>query len=374
MDQIQKKKIGVLIPQSNTFPLMGKAFLNGFKLAIGDLNCDYFVEGIGSGADAKQLLNSYQKLSYQNSVDITTGLLGHHGYRELSHFVSQNDEVLVAADLGAKKPFQTPNGVYQNSLGLYDSLQSLVQYFESNSIAKIASSTCYYESGYDFVAALSDSLDATEKVEFAGHFITPLHPRENESELMFETMQAVDPDAIVAFHNTVYAKEHAEFLSKNELQNKYPIYALPFTCAEDVIEKFPTVLEKIKVVSSWYPTMENATNQKFIIDYQKSYNKQPDFFALLGYENGLVIREALTQNERSIQDTLKAINIEGPRGPINFNENHNRTTYTNYLWEIKNDSSQGLSKKMLDKLEQPSALDTSQQNEQAGWYNSYLCH
>lgn len=369
-------KIGILIPQSNSFPLVGKSFVNGLKLGLTGFDCEYFVEGIGLGADDKQILNSYQKLCFQNSVSITTGLLGHCGLSDLVNFAAQNGEVLLTADLGAKRPISTPKGVFQNSLGLYDSLKALVKYFDANHIQKIATSTCYYESGYDFVEALSSAMETSKNVAFSGHFITPLKPRENESELMTQTIRAVHPDAVVAFHNAIYAKEHAEFLAHNNIHAEYPIYSLPFSSQIDLIKEFPTVFEKIKVVSSWFEELDNAANKQFISDYQKAHQQSPDFFALLGYENGLVIKEALNQDGTSLTEAITKLKIEGPRGLINFNEKTNRTAYTNYLWDIDSQNPACPSKKIIADLPLSTAipLENNLGNGSQGWMNAYLCH
>lgn len=376
MQETRNRKIGVLIPQSNTYPLMAKSFLNGLKLAIGDVSCEYIVESVGFGSDEKQILNSYQKLAFQNDVDLTTGLIGHHGYEELVNFASQNGEILLAADMGAKKPIVSPSGVFQNSLGLYDSLGALVRYFESNSIKNIATSTCYYEAGYDFIESLSTALTHTEDSSFAGHYITPLNPREDESQIMTETFTEIQPDAIVAFHNAIYAKEHATFLNENGVHKNFPIYALPFSYSNDLVKEYTNVFEKIKLVSNWFPELENQENQKFITAYQDNHNKTPDCFALLGYENGLVIRETLKNDPKNIKETIENINVDGPRGTIQFNNELNRTTYKNYVWEIINNQTSDPTKKIVDQIDEPLNLSLAdlQKSGQTGWFNSYLCH
>lgn len=376
MDQVTMNKIGILIPQSNTFPLMGKSFVNGLKLALEGLACEYHIESIGLGADPKQLLNSFQKLSFQYGVSITTGLLGHYGLADLAHFASNNEDLLLIADLGAKKPIKMPPGVFQNSLGLYDSLRALVNYFETHNIQKLATSTCYYESGYDFIESLGSALEQTEKTAFAGHFITPLNPRENESELMDQTIKAIDPDAIVAFHNSLYAQEHATFLAENNIHTSYPIYSLPFSCEDNLIMKFPEVFAEINVLSTWFRELNNDANLTFIKNYEKAYHKTPDFFALLGYENGLIIRNGFDQEGSSLRSAIEKTNIQGPRGNIAFNSELNRTAYPHYLWEISPQNEQIPLKKIKKELGIPQ-LETSpdqSQEETRGWFNAYLCH
>ncbi|PKV49355.1 ABC-type branched-subunit amino acid transport system substrate-binding protein [Aquimarina sp. MAR_2010_214] len=369
-----KHKIGVLIPQSNAYPTMGKSFLNGMRLAIEGIETELVIESIGFGSDQKQLINSFQKLCYQENVKITTGIIGHTGFKELSDFTFNNQETLLAANFGSKRPIKLPNGVFQNSLGLYDSLHKLVHYLLEHKKYKVATSTCYYEAGYGFIEALDDIITQEEHASFAGHFITPLHPRENESELMDLYFNETKPDAIVAFHNGIFAKEHASYLSQNKLHKKHPLYTLPFSAEDALINEFPDVFNQIKTISSWYPELDNDTNISFAEMHQKQFRKKPDVFALLGYENGLVIKSALIQDQNNLSTAIQNISIGGPRGIINFNNDFNTTNFNHHIWENtftegsfwKRQIFKNLNKNPLNSL-------TGKENNQ-GWFNTYLCH
>ncbi|MFT5823164.1 MAG: branched-chain amino acid transport system substrate-binding protein [Crocinitomix sp.] len=363
--------IGVLIPQSNAYPLMGKEFINGLRLGLGETEYKLIIESIAFGSDPKQLMNSVQKLIFQEDVLLTTGLLGHNGYWELAEFISKNEEVLLVSNLGSTKPIQTPTGVFENSLGLYDSLGDLAHYFSQNNICKIETSSCYYESGYGFTEALSSAIEKLPKVEFSGHFITPHHPREDEATQMLEYISTDNPDAIVAFHNGIFAKEHASYLVENSLQKKYPIYALPFTCDADLCKAHNAVFQDIKVISSWFVELENDTNKKFIADYTAAKGKQPTIFALLGYENGLIIADAIRHNNLPIKKAISETIIQGPRGTIQFNETANNCIYNNYLWSIKSDNKEVLTKLPKNPIQSPKQID---QENLTGWMNAYLCH
>lgn len=372
----QKRKIGVLLPQSNAHPLIGKSFMRGLQLATENLPVEFIIESIGFGSDPKQLINSFQKLSYQHDTVLMTGLFGHYGFSELANYVSGHDEILIAADLGAKKAIDAPAGVFQNSLGLNNSLQSLIHYLSQNNIKHVATSTCYYESGYGFIEAMDEALQQHESIDFAGHYITPLHPRENESEIMELVIDEVKPEAIVAFHNAIYAKEHAEFLAKNKLHEKYPVFCLPFSADQELIQSFPTIFNQVRSVSSWYPELENTENEKFITDYKTSYNKTPDFFALLGYENGLIIQSALeTENGLNLEN-IQAGQIDGPRGKINFDNAQRRTSFKDHLWSQSLNSNNEVEREIIESLDYDTNLINSENHMEnaQGWYNAYLCH
>jgi ABC-type branched-subunit amino acid transport system substrate-binding protein len=368
----QEQKIGVLLPQSNAYPLIGKEFSNGLKLGIGTANAKLIIESIGFGADPNHTRNCIQKLNFQEDVNIITGMLGHHGFNEISQYSSQNEITLLAATLGAKHIENLPEGVFQNSIGLCDSLQDLVGWFAEKKKEKIVTSTCYYESGYDFFKALEQGMNQVENTHFAGHFITPHHPRENEAHLMMETFDAIQPDAVVAFHNGIYAKEHASFLKQNQIQRKYPLYCLPFSCEDQLLKEFPTVFDQVHIISSWFAELDTPENKTFIEDYQKAYGKTPSFFALLGYENGLILRNCLDQPSHQVNEIIEKTTIKGPRGLIAFDDNQ-KTQYRNYLWSINYNESTSPKREKVEALKAARKIQSTE-NQDGGWFNAYLCH
>lgn len=371
----QEQKIGVLLPQSNAYPLIGKEFINGLKLGIGTADARLIIESIGFGADPSQTKNIVQKLCLQEDVQIITGLIGHHGFSEIASFVSQNELTLLAATLGAKPSEDLPKGVYQNTLGLRESLIDLVHWLADNDKEKIATSTCYYESGYDFFGALDQGIKTADKTNFAGHFITPLHPRENEDQLMKETFEAIQPDAIVAFHNGVYAKEHADFLKKNKIQQKFPLYCLPFSCEEKLLKEYPDVFDQVQIVSSWFAELDNEENKTFVEAYREKHGKNPSFFALLGYENGRIIKDCQDQPAHKLNDVIEETTFIGPRGSIQFDTNR-QSNYKNYLWRINYNDPKNPEREKVTTLKSTSTQHKNQQvsNQNGGWFNAYLCH
>lgn len=371
MTQNTTHKIGVLIPQSNAYPLIGKEFIAGLRIGLGEESYQLSIESIAFGADPKQIINATQKLIFQEENSLITGLMGHHGFVELTEFMSKNEEVLLAANLGATAPVNLPQGTFLNSLDLYNALQDLVLHFSKNNIAKIETSTCYYESGYGFIHALAKSIEQTDNVEFAGHFITPHSPRENEAQLMEQHITEDNPDAIVAFHNGIFAKEHATFLNESEIYKKYPIYALPFTCEDNLINDFKPVFQNVKSVSSWYPELENEANNNFILKYSNAKGKPPSFFSLLGYENGLIIANAIKNGETPIKKAIEQTTIEGPRGEISFNPDSNCTRFNNHIWEITGDKKTTIAKLEANNL---NTVNQNLESEASGWFNAYLCH
>lgn len=75
------------------------------------------------------------------------------------------------------------------------------------------------------------------------------------------------------------------------------------------------------------PRLQSAVNQRFVADYKKEYNSEPDIFSALGYESATIliaaIKEAGSAEPEQIRAALERIRLESVTGPIYFNRYHN---------------------------------------------------
>lgn len=367
-----KKTIGILLPQSKAYPKMSKSFMNGLRLGLDDLEYDLIIEGIGNGSNTDELINKFQKINFQYNTFAITGIFGHVGFNELAELVSLSDQILVAADFGAKSFSKLPNRVFRNSLGLYDSLQTLLHFLDKRNISKIATSTCYYDAGYDFIHALDQYItNNTTNLELTGHFITPLHPRKNESDLMHSYFREIKPEAIISFHNGVFASEHAAFIEQNKLYNDFDIYSLPFSFTKEIRDNLKAHKKSINIIGNWFEEIESPENSNFKKVYNAKFNHTPDYFSLLGYENGMILKYAL-RNESNLEtdELIKNIKITGPRGKISFDNIYRTSFYENYVMTVENNNTS------INKIKNDTDLDYAKifEENNFGWHNSYLCY
>jgi branched-chain amino acid transport system substrate-binding protein len=371
-------KIGILIPKSQQYPSLDKDFIRGLKL--NNLNVKFFVESIGVGADEKLIIDKIQKLNFQEDVSIIIGFMGHCNMSEVYNYSSNNDILFLAADLGATTPYQTSEyeGIFINSLGLTDSCYYLGQYF-TNKKYQIASSTSFYDSGYGLLAALEYAFK--EKNQFTGHYITPFMPRENEALHMDHTINTQQPNAVFAFYSGLYAEENATFLKQNKLTQKYPFYVTPFFINDKILEEYKNNPSELYVVSSWMQNDTTSTN--FTSLYKEVYNDIPSFFSVLGYENGLILKNILLNADSlktsSLIEEMYKLDIDGPRGNIRFDTTTNRTLFNHYIYQLNLDSFNTISFRKIETLLNDGGFikafaSLTKPDHIGGWDNAYLCH
>jgi len=371
-------KIGILLPKSKQYPSLDKDFIRGVKL--NNLNVKFLVESIGIGADEKLIIDKIQRLNFQDDVSIIIGFMGHCNMSEVYNYASNNDILFVVAELGATIPYQSNayKGIYINSFGLTESCYHLGQYLIDKKY-QIATSTSFYDSGYGLLAALEYAFK--EQNHFTGHYVTPFLPRENEAAHMDHTINTQQPNAVFAFYSGLYAEENADFLKQNKLTQKYPFYVTPFFINDKILDVYKNNPQELYIVSSW---MQNDTESgDFATEYKDVYDENPSFFSILGYENGLILKNILL-NADSLKtsfliEEMNKLDIEGPRGNIRFDKNTNRTIFNHYIYQLNLDSLNNISFKKIETLINngdfvKAFASMTKPDHLGGWDNAYLCH
>ena len=363
--------IGVLVPKSKQFITIDSDFLSGIKLAFPDLKLH--IETIGIGADSDLIIEKIQKLHFQENINIIVGLLGHWNINEILEYTSQHQILFIVNEIGATLPINIDkyDSVFINSYQLCESVYFLNRYFKENKISKIATSTSYYDCGYGILSAIEQG-SIENNISIEGHYITPFVPRENEAELMNQTIHNIEPEAVIAFHSGLYAEEHATFLTEAKLLNNYKYFITPFTLNEKILK-----LDKnINIIGSWLPTSDCSFNQA----YNKKYKKNASPISLLGFETGLIISNIVKENNDEIEVVkLNFFSIEGPRGKINFTSKKNRRfNYNYYIYQTENSNS---SYQLFEKKHMLSndgsfikLINNNSKEQIGGWQNAYLCH
>lgn len=373
-------KVGILIPKSQQYPTLDRDFMRGLKL--NNLSVKFFVESIGIGADEKMIIEKIQKLNFQEDISIIIGFFGHNNITEVYNYASTNDILLLAADLGATMPYEViaPRGVYINSFGLTESCYHLGTYLTNKKYQKIATSTSFYDSGYGMLSAIEYAFK--ENNSFSGHYVTPFKPREDEASYMNQFIDHQEPDAVFAFYSGLYAQENADFISQNKINQKYPFYVTPFFITDKILEGYKNDPHDLYVVSSWMQKDNDALD--FEKDYVNTYSENPSAFSILGYENGLILKNLLLNtNDLSLNSLIAEIhklNIAGPRGIIRFDKDTNRTIFNHHIYKLNLESTTNeVSFKKIETFINDGHFikvftSFTKPEQLGGWHNAYLCH
>ena len=335
-----KLKVGVLIPQSAFYSNMGMDFIKGFKLGIkGPHELEVVYEGIGYAAKREVLVDAAQKLLIQD-IDLVVALLGHSELEHLFQLFEDNNKILLYSDLGATIPSGITHNknVFGNSLSICESLSRGGKFELTRNHKKVSIAPSFYDSGYGASQSFLDQF--LKEGEVTSYFITPMEPDAEEAQRMTEHYAQEQPDLILALHSGQEAVEFAKRLAHNQLQSHQKIIAGPMLVQQKILEKHGATLEGMESYACWSPTLFTKGNAAFTEGYDDEYEQEPSEFALLGYENGSIVKAALDQIDadriktKALRAALHAVRIEGPRGELSFNVLQ-RTSFTHYLRRVE---------------------------------------
>jgi len=139
------------------------------------------------------------------------------------------------------------------------------------------------------------------------------------------TVKKVNPDVVFAPGN--YGDVALLIKQARELQINTPFLGGDTLEAPEFMEVGGQAVEGV-ALSTHYSSQAPATeaSKKFVDEYKKAYNKEPNAFAALGYDAYLVILDAIERANSAepvkIRDTLaQTKNFEGATGIITMDEN-----------------------------------------------------
>ena len=118
-----------------------------------------------------------------------------------------------------------------------------------------------------------------------------------------------------------------------------------FGSDQDVIRGVGDTMLGIFDTSHWALDLDNATNRKFVAEFEKEYKRLPAVFAAQSYDTALMIDAAVKSLKGKIEDkealrkALKTAKFESTHGP--FKLNTNQYPIQNYYLRVIGKDSQG---------------------------------
>jgi branched-chain amino acid transport system substrate-binding protein len=165
-------------------------------------------------------------------------------------------------------------------------------------------------------------------------------------------------------------------------ENKTPLLTTPFVTEETNLPQMGQYAIGLETVSPWIEDLSNTTNREFAKKYMKEYRAQPDMFAVLGYETGLITYQALANCKGDfsgdvLSQNLMAASIDSPRGKLTVNTNTGYTETPMYRVRIDGGLLSSMPKPIEEDTLESLAANHSQfseldNNMRSGWLNPYL--
>jgi branched-chain amino acid transport system substrate-binding protein len=372
-------KLGVLLPESHTYPGLGSNFMAGMRAYLGR-EVTIIPETIGFGP--QRMLQKAEKLLRGDGANLLIGLLTPSVASTLGSFLEANRTLLVAADVGANIPRQNEHhpSIFYHTLANWQSNYALGEWAASKLGRRAFVATSFYDSGYDSLYAFRLGFErgggAVAQTSVTG---LPGDPASMAS--LMEAIAKAQPDFVYGAFCGQRASDFVAAYARSGLSARIPLVGSAFLVDESLLPVQRSAALGVKSAFS-SPAADSPEQQAFLAAYRNGGKQTPDAFALLGYETAQLVSEAVSgagkdaiQTEK-LKGALSTARFTGPRGPIAMDPTTQSTGGgALYLREVQRQGGalRNVAIAKLDSItENDARVEALRNSPKTGWLNAYL--
>jgi branched-chain amino acid transport system substrate-binding protein len=375
-------RVGVVVLDSSTCPLMGENLAAGMRLSFAEAG--WTATGlVVEQADNGSSIVKARRLLAEGNVDVLTGMINPLIVHRLREDLEKSDVLYINMEGGANSytPRDESPLIFHNSLGYWQSNWSLGSWAATAMGKRAFVISSLYETGYDAYYAFPQGFEKAGGTVLRSE-ITHLAPdRKNLAELM-AAIAAARPDFVYASYSGGEAVDFVRAYGDAGLSGRIPLLASGFTVDEALLPAMGAGAIGIKSCLSWSPAISSPENAAFRKTYIRQTRREADPFALLGYDTGRLITEAVRAasgtvlRSNGLKQALETVAIASPRGNMRVRPGTGSTDTPLYLREVRRDGGQ-LQNSVIAELPGLAAVELRADREamtaRSGWIDSYLC-
>jgi branched-chain amino acid transport system substrate-binding protein len=338
-------KIGLLLPYSKVYAVLGESVTNGMNL--------YFEQvGMKAGGRSIQLikedeendpqisLTKTRKFIESDKVDLIAGVVSTavaYGIRDL---VDASKTHLVVANAGGndltrarKSPY-----IFRASFTSWQVSNPLGKWVADNLSKEAYISAADYAFGHESADAFKESFQAA-----GGTILGEIYPKLGTTDyapFLTQIAQA-KPTYLYNFYSGADAVNFLKQFGQYGLGKTIKLLGAGFFVEQDVLPAVGDV--PLGAVSSlhWGLTLDNPENTAFVANYKAKFGSQANVFALQGYDTARTIVEAVnarngdTSDKEALTKALAAVSFQSPRGAFRFDPATHQVIQDIYIREVK---------------------------------------
>ena len=339
-------KIGIVLPYSGVYGLLGNEITGGLELAL---------EKYGSEVSGKKIvlikedsevrpkigLNKTKKLVFQDKVDLLVGPVASNVAGAMRDFVHN-----------AKVPLIIPNAGNNLLTGEKCSPWVLRTSFSNDQINRVMGPWLFnrgyrtlflmapdYAAGHQMMEAVRRGFEgAGGKV--VGEEFPPLRETKDFAPYLAK-IKATQPDVLYVFFAgglaIQFVKQYDEFGMKEHI----PLAGAGWLTSPLFLPAQGLAAAGFTGALNYVPSIDSSENKEFQAAFRDRYQRDASEFAVQGFDTGRLIVEALKATDGNVDDgvaLLKAfheVRFTGPRGPFRIDPETNNVIQDIYIFETR---------------------------------------
>ncbi len=327
-------KIGILLPYSGTYAMLGNSITDAFKMRLEQA-------GGKLGGRAVEYIALDSEMSVPNAPTNTNNLIKK---QKVDFIVGPVHSGIAAAMAKIIGPRGTPimivpnagNNAITGSLCAPNIFRTSFSNWQpafpgGKVMADDGHKTCVtiawkYGAGIQMMAAGKENFEAN-----GGKVVQDIQvPFPNvEFQAFLSEIASVKPDCVFSFFSGGGAVKFVKDYAAAGLKDNIPLYG-PGFLTEGVAQAQGEAAEGIKTTLHYAADLDNEANRKFRADYEKAFGKPANVFAVQGYDTGSLLLQAMDAvggdsgaTKELIASMEGATIADSPRGSWRMSAAHN---------------------------------------------------
>ncbi len=324
-------KIGLITTQSGPQASLGREMVDGFNLAVKHAG------GRLGGATTEVIVGDDQfrpdvgksvaeRMVQRDRVDIVTGVVFSNillavvdpvlNDQRGVFFINSNagPSNLAGADCN-------PN-LFSVSWQNDNVHEAMGQHMTHAGIKNVYIMAPNYPAGKDALAGF--------KRYFKGEVVAEVYTQLGQTDYAAEisTLRAAKPAATYVFYPGGMGIAFARQYSQAGVLQQTPLFGPSFTLDQTTLPAIGESIVGAYVSTFWSERLRNPANERFVKDFEATYNRIPSPYAAQSYDAGALIDSALKavggdiNKKDAFRAALRAAKFDSVRGPFKFNKNH----------------------------------------------------
>jgi branched-chain amino acid transport system substrate-binding protein len=347
-------KIGVVLPYSGVYAVLGESITQGMELVFARENWTVAGRKILNANGEPGLIKEddemqppvgvrkTEKLIDSDKVDILTGPVHSGILMGMRDKVHKSKTILIVSNAGADaiSRERCSKWIFRTSFSNWQPCQPMGGWVAKNVSKDVFLTAPNYQAGKDMMNAFKETF-----VPAGGKVVAEDYPKLGETDYApyLTKIRQSGAKAVFAFFSGTDAVNFVKQYTQFGLKQSIKLTGAGFLTEPDVLPAQGASALGVITGHFYTPLLDNATNHRFVKEFRDKYfGKMPDGFACQGQDTAEVILRALkavngnTQDKDKLVDAITKVEFDSPRGRFKFDpKTHNVIQPFIYVREVR---------------------------------------
>lgn len=330
--QEAKLKVGLMLPSTGTFADPDSATSNGFKQFVSEnggklagREVEYFT--LDDESDPSKAVENANKLIKRDKVDVLIGSVHSGVALAMAKVARETKTLLIVPNAGADEitgPFCAPN-IFRSSFSNWQPAYAMGKVLGDKKVQRVVTLTWNYLAGQQYVEGFKESFEKSGGKVIKK--ITLTFP-DVEFQAQLTEIASIKPDAVYVFFAGAGGTKLVKDYVAAGLNKTIPLYASGFL-TEGNLASMGDAGQGLYTTLHYGDGIKNPKNEAFRLNYAKMFKRQPDVYAVQGYDAAQLLLSGLKavngdiNNRQEMIKAMETARIDSPRGAFTLSKAHN---------------------------------------------------